>query len=591
MTSLETDPIFYKNFSEELLKKRNEQDNKILFFSVAGSHSFNLNVETSDSDYFGVYSSDLDKILSGNNKVQTLDCHDPDYVLFEAEKFCELIYKGNPKLIEPLFSNYLCYQSNDWLDLIKDRKRFISLSAIRHYLSYAKFTLMDAIKIKEQSDKQKKQQPQQEESVSTLLNNLSLSSNHSHHKKLYHTLRILLEANRMIEGGQPLVYLTGSERDRIMDIRLGKSNIETLLKEINDLFEQSEKRYDEIKESNSIQQVCSVEFLSDWLVNLRINSFIESESIKESIKFKSSDFILDGNEPWKKDIISKYKQLLKDSGIEDDAHLLMIKSSGSHSHGLNDDDNDNNNNDDDDESKDWIGVYVSNTNRYLSLYTPPTRIDKHNSNQHKNNGKISKFESTTSTAAEQRDTYVRGIQLFEVGSFLSLLELGNHRAVECLNSKESIESLCWKELISKNINYNSLNLIMHYWGVSQGNIGKAQNSKLPLIQRQKLLYHSLRLILYAKSLLESKSLLFEFNEKDKLKLLLLKSNKEMDIEQFNQMYNEIKETISQVGNLLSKKEDNNTKQKKENNLNLKNSHSDWLVKLRKSLITTTTNTQ
>ncbi|KAF2073809.1 hypothetical protein CYY_004867 [Polysphondylium violaceum] len=576
MTSLENDPLFYKNFSEELLKKRGGEDkqNKIVFFSVAGSHSFNLNVETSDSDYFGVYCSNIDRVLSGNNKSQTLDCHDPDYVMFEAEKFCELLYKGNPKLIEPLFSDNYCYQSNDWISLGKDRKKFISLSVIKHYISYAKIQLFDAIKAKEQSE--------QQQSIENVLKNLSLSSNHSHHKKLYHTLRILLETNRMIQGGEPLVYLTGPEREKIMDIRLGKSNVEHVLEEISNLFESCQKGIDRLRDSNSIQETCSVKLLSDWLVQLRVNSFIESESIKESIKFNlSTDFVLnidgdDADQQWKKELISKFKQLMIDSGVQD-GHLLMIKSSGSHLHGLNNDNKNSNSS-----INDWIGVYVSDTKKYLSLYTQPSRIDSINSktiikkSKIEINGNEPKSESTSVT-------YVNGIQLFEVGLFLTMLEQGNHRAIECLESKESIESVAWKELISRDINYSSLNLIVHYWGVAQGNIGKAKDTKLPLIQRQKLLYHALRLILNSKNLLESKKLL-ELNEQDKEKLLLLKSSDEIDIEQFNQLYNETKEIITVVGNQLSKRDDNSSKQKKQNEQNLKSSHNDWLIKLRKSLL-------
>jgi len=590
MSSLiETDPLFYKKFSKDLLKKREEDvhDSDILFFCRAGSHSFNLNVETSDSDYFGVYSCNLDKLLTGRNNIQTLYCDDPDYVMLEAERFCELLVKGIPKVIEPLFVNNYCYQSTDWLNLITDRKRFISCSVIRQYIGSAKLQLFDAMKNKEKSDEQqkekkqdKKQQQQDDESnsVDNLLNDLSLSSNRSHHKKLYHTVRVLLETSRMINGDEPLVYLTGKDRDRIMDIRLGKSNVESVVEEIRNLLAVSDRKLAEMRELNSLQETCSIKDLSNWIISLRINNFIELESIKPTIKFKSSDFILNNSNNYD-DIVSIFKKLMKDADVEEGAHLLMIKSSGSHSHGYNDDNRTN-------EQKDWFGVYVSKTSKYLSLYPPPTRINSGNAKQCPN--AKSKIEAISSPQKTEKDTFIAGIQLFEIGYFLSMLEQGSHRAVECLRSKDSLETPAWKELIDKNIDYNNLNLIIHYWGVAQGNLAKAQNAKLPILERQKLLYHSLRLILNSKNLLENKPLLIElneFNEQDQLKLLTLKNvNREMNIEEFKQLFNEIKEMTNQIGKLISKRDDYSTKHKDQYEDNIRKSHSDWLIKLRKSLI-------
>ena len=53
-----------------------------------------------------------------------------------VQMFCKLVLKGNPKLIEPLFSTHLCYDSEDWLELQKVRNSFLSKSVILQYLSY-----------------------------------------------------------------------------------------------------------------------------------------------------------------------------------------------------------------------------------------------------------------------------------------------------------------------------------------------------------------------------------------------------------------------------------------------------------------------
>jgi len=57
---------------------------RVLQAMIAGSSAFNLALPSSDIDYFGVYASDIDVVLSMNPPVATVDSHDPDTALYEV---------------------------------------------------------------------------------------------------------------------------------------------------------------------------------------------------------------------------------------------------------------------------------------------------------------------------------------------------------------------------------------------------------------------------------------------------------------------------------------------------------------------------
>ena len=86
---------------------------KILFAGVAGSSSYNVAVNTSDTDYFAVYAPELrswcmatrspaDCITSSGIEEDGLDV-----CVYDPIKYAGLLLKGNPKVVEPLFSGIL----------------------------------------------------------------------------------------------------------------------------------------------------------------------------------------------------------------------------------------------------------------------------------------------------------------------------------------------------------------------------------------------------------------------------------------------------------------------------------------------------
>ncbi|KYR01273.1 hypothetical protein DLAC_02396 [Tieghemostelium lacteum] len=547
---VEESESFYKEFSEKILEKRKSKA-KVIFFCLVGSHSFNLNVETSDKDYFGVFLADIEDVLSGNMNTMVMDDHDPDYVLFEAERFCELLYKGNPKLVEPLFVNHYCYTAPEWLEIYRQRQKFISQSVCYHYISYSKSQLGDARK-------------------ADTSENSNLNSNHSQFKKLYHTIRLLEETKRMLKGQEPLVFLQGDIREKIMNIRMGRCDFNETLKEIDQLFIETESTLATVKETNSLPRSCNIQLLSSWLVNIRLNHI---KSLDQTDLFSEDQLVLKNEN--KLDIVSKCEQLMKNYSI--DGKLLFLSESGSKLHGLRSEN----------KSNDWIGVYVSKTSQYVSLYPDPNRVDL---NTIRDVTK-SKLEVTVDQSTLQRDTYVNGIQLFEISYFLSLLASGNHRAVEVVlplpnNSNiVQLQSEAWKSLMSLNGQYLQTNLIHHCWGVSQGQLAKSKAMVDKDFQQSRInLSHAWRLVNRSEQVLDHNQYSLVPNENEFQQILNIRDSDSMSKEQFTILQKQCADQIQSVSNKLSKLSISSVKEKKLSEQSLKQLYKTWLIKLRKSYL-------
>ncbi|EGG17976.1 hypothetical protein DFA_06642 [Cavenderia fasciculata] len=587
----------FKKLGEDLLKEKKVKA-QLLFFCQVGSHSFNLNVETSDNDYFGVYELDADQLLSLtlSPHAALIDGHQPeDFVLYELSKFCELLLKGNPKLVEPLFTERNCYISQKWEQLRSIRHSFISQLVISHYVSYSKSQLGDAKKAQNEKTSRvttpSSSSPTSSSSSSSTStftpskgsteerkekNNDGLSNNHSPSKKLYHTIRLLHETVRMLNGDDPLVYLQGQHRDYIMNIRMGKISVQESMDQVNNLYEQVYKSIDEMKSTNphNIPMVGDKMALNNWIINCRrstINQFKSSTTTTSSEYYNEDQLKLVGFDKQFETVIDKCNEIMVNNNITD-YNILYVGRSGSTLHGVKKND------------QDWIAVYATKTDTQFSLYQPIDRLD------------ITSSPTTNNTDASSttRDTYVTGIQLFEVSYFLNLLSQGNHRAVEQFyNEKvDYCSSQVWDDLRLKNINYLTANFIQHCWGVAQGQIAKSKsllssnknndNDNEDIFNCiRKHCYHASRLLYLTESVLKNNTLEIKPNESERDKLIAILETK-LNFDSLDKL---IQETSSQSNliNLQTTKLGSSSKEKKAQETNVKSSVNNWIVKLRLSL--------
>lgn len=58
--------------------------------------------------------------------------------MYELKRYLELILKGNPKVIEPLWAEHFSFFDNIWKSFEKDRKIVLSQQTIEQYVGYAR---------------------------------------------------------------------------------------------------------------------------------------------------------------------------------------------------------------------------------------------------------------------------------------------------------------------------------------------------------------------------------------------------------------------------------------------------------------------
>lgn len=96
-----------------------KQNNLILFEAIAGSKSFGLATETSDTDIKGIYFLPKNEFF-GLNYIPQVSNKTNDIVYYEIGRFVELLQKNNPNILEILATPEDCIlYKNPLMDLLK----------------------------------------------------------------------------------------------------------------------------------------------------------------------------------------------------------------------------------------------------------------------------------------------------------------------------------------------------------------------------------------------------------------------------------------------------------------------------------------
>jgi hypothetical protein len=179
---------------------------RILFTRVSGSHGHNMALPTSDRDFFVVYVVPTQQVLGlypYKDTVREQEGKKPDFEAHEVGKFCDLLLKGNPGVLESLFSASdpdMVMFGIHWAALMGMRRRFLSKRVIAQYVGYAKSQLHRA---------------QHGQSVHTTGGKVCEKWN-------YHLTRLLSDGLRIVKGTEPRVWVHGGERETLMAIRRGE---------------------------------------------------------------------------------------------------------------------------------------------------------------------------------------------------------------------------------------------------------------------------------------------------------------------------------------------------------------------------------
>ena len=118
---------------------------KPLLLVIRGSHAYGTNIETSDTDYAGVFIQSQEDIFGFNYKEQINDDTN-DTVIYEIKRFLQLLASNNPTVLELLNTPEDCIIYKDPIfDLILDnRDKFITKVCAKSFGGYGKMQIQKA---------------------------------------------------------------------------------------------------------------------------------------------------------------------------------------------------------------------------------------------------------------------------------------------------------------------------------------------------------------------------------------------------------------------------------------------------------------
>jgi predicted nucleotidyltransferase len=126
---------------DQLLKLIEEKSPgaKPLYLVIRGSHAYGTNVETSDTDYAGVFIQSMENIL-GNKYTEQINDDNNDTVIYEVRRFLELLGSNNPTVLELLNTPEDCiiYKDPSFDLILNDREKFITKICAKSFGGYAK---------------------------------------------------------------------------------------------------------------------------------------------------------------------------------------------------------------------------------------------------------------------------------------------------------------------------------------------------------------------------------------------------------------------------------------------------------------------
>ena len=115
-----------------------EHDLEIALLVRAGSKAYGLELASSDDDYLGVYVPRLRELVSIRGLgAESYTGNDPDFTLHEIGKFCALALKGNPAILETLWSQDVLVETSWGSRLRAARARCLQRGSLGVYVDYA----------------------------------------------------------------------------------------------------------------------------------------------------------------------------------------------------------------------------------------------------------------------------------------------------------------------------------------------------------------------------------------------------------------------------------------------------------------------
>jgi len=114
-------------------------EDRLIYEYIRGSHCHGTNTPTSDVDMGGVFVSPTEKLISLNPEADTVEDSRNDCVAYELGKYCRLLLKANPTMLESLFvDDKFIVRMHPSFTLIRDiRDTFVTQDCFNSFTGYA----------------------------------------------------------------------------------------------------------------------------------------------------------------------------------------------------------------------------------------------------------------------------------------------------------------------------------------------------------------------------------------------------------------------------------------------------------------------
>src|ERR1035437_2260287 len=195
------------------------EGSRLLYKVLAGSHATNLATPTSDEDWRGGYQAPTRSFLGLQSPPETIQIP-PDETYWELSHFARLCLRGNPNIMELLWTNISLDPERVTIDVMAGpvadiraiRQSFFTQSMIAAYLGWVT---------------KERRILGNEEKADKLTG-----------KRGSHLVRLLLGLKTALSEGYLPVWLEGPDRDMCMAIKMGEWNQTRVLFQIDILKEQ-----------------------------------------------------------------------------------------------------------------------------------------------------------------------------------------------------------------------------------------------------------------------------------------------------------------------------------------------------------------
>jgi predicted nucleotidyltransferase len=116
-----------------------------LLLVIRGSHAYGTNVETSDTDYAGVFIQSIEDIL-GNGYKEQINDEKNDIVIYEIKRFLNLLASNNPTVLELLNTPDDCvvYKHPIFDEVLNNKDKFITKICAKSFGGYGKMQIQKA---------------------------------------------------------------------------------------------------------------------------------------------------------------------------------------------------------------------------------------------------------------------------------------------------------------------------------------------------------------------------------------------------------------------------------------------------------------